>query len=170
MPLDAFTPRERFAWTTLCSRICEWYVSPHGRSYFVNHNTRTTSWEKPRPEHPPGSLRPERIIQAHSRCIRNVAYLGTSRIMGMMIASYGGSIRHWDRDGDAIGQPWRSDGGGVVSARVSPDKTMVQSGSIDGRIQLWNIKNGKIIGNPWEGDNGHVICVDWSPNGQRIAS
>lgn len=58
-----------------------------------------------------------------------------------------------------------------MSVTVSPDKTMVvQSGSIDGRIQLWNIKNGKIIGNPWEGDNGHVICVDWSPNGQRIAS
>ncbi|KAG2059924.1 hypothetical protein BDR06DRAFT_1002987 [Suillus hirtellus] len=37
----------------------EWHISPLGRSYFVNHNTRTTSWKKPKPERPAGSLMPE---------------------------------------------------------------------------------------------------------------
>ncbi|KAJ8585713.1 hypothetical protein M405DRAFT_935855, partial [Rhizopogon salebrosus TDB-379] len=35
---------------------CEWHISPLGRSYFVNHNTRTTSWKKPVPDRPAGSL------------------------------------------------------------------------------------------------------------------
>ncbi|OAX44096.1 hypothetical protein K503DRAFT_543076 [Rhizopogon vinicolor AM-OR11-026] len=48
---------------------CEWYISPLGRSYFVNHNTRTTSWKKPTPERPAGSFTPECLIEGHSRCI-----------------------------------------------------------------------------------------------------
>ncbi|KAG2738426.1 hypothetical protein P692DRAFT_20882297 [Suillus brevipes Sb2] len=52
---------------------CEWHISPFGRSYFVNHNTRTTSWNKPRPERPAGSLTPERIIEGHSRFIWSLA-------------------------------------------------------------------------------------------------
>jgi len=47
---------------------------------------------------------------------------------------------------------------------------MVVSGSWDGRIRLWNIKDGRIVGEPWEGHNSPVRCLDWSPNGQEIAS
>ena len=147
---------------------CEWHISPLGRSYFVNHNTRTTSWTKPTPEHPPESLRPECIIKAHSNVIWSLAYLGTSR--SVVSASGDGSIRHWRRDGTAIGQPWRSDGGAVGPIAVSPDETMVVSGSSDGKIRLWDIKKGRIIGDPWEGHNDDVRCIDWSPNGKEIAS
>jgi len=34
----------------------EWHISPLGWSYFVDHNTRTTSWKKPKPKCPAGSL------------------------------------------------------------------------------------------------------------------
>ncbi|KAJ8592608.1 hypothetical protein M405DRAFT_33173 [Rhizopogon salebrosus TDB-379] len=37
---------------------CEWHISQLSRSYFVNHNTRTTSWKKPVSDHPVGSLTP----------------------------------------------------------------------------------------------------------------
>ncbi|KAG2342740.1 hypothetical protein BDR05DRAFT_1000716, partial [Suillus weaverae] len=57
---------------------CEWHISPLGRSYFVNHNTRTTSWKKPAPERPAGSLMPECVIEGHSQGIWSLAYLGTS--------------------------------------------------------------------------------------------
>jgi hypothetical protein len=52
---------------------CEWHISPQGRSYFVNHNIRTTSWKKPIPECPAGSLTPECIIEGHSECIWSLA-------------------------------------------------------------------------------------------------
>ncbi|KAG2747631.1 hypothetical protein P692DRAFT_20642174, partial [Suillus brevipes Sb2] len=58
---------------------CEWHISPLGRSYFVNHNNRTTSWKKPRPECPAGSLMPECIIKRNSRWNNGeLACLGTS--------------------------------------------------------------------------------------------
>ncbi|KAG2753512.1 hypothetical protein P692DRAFT_20649469, partial [Suillus brevipes Sb2] len=58
---------------------CEWHISPLGRSYFVNHNTQTTSWKKPRPERPAGSLMPECIIKSGSMWSnRSLAWLGTS--------------------------------------------------------------------------------------------
>jgi len=146
----------------------EWHMSPLGRSYFVNHNNRTTSWKKPTPERPPGSLKPKYTIKGHSKCIWSVGCVEHSR--GVISASQDGSIRQWTRDGKIIGQPWRSDGGGVISIAVSPDEMMVASGSLDGRIRLWDIKDGRVVSEPWEGHNLPVRCLDWSPNGQEIAS
>jgi len=53
---------------------------------------------------------------------------------------------------------------------MSLDETMVASGSVDGRIILWNIKEGKMIGEPWNGHAAPVRCLDWSPNSREIAS
>ncbi|KAJ8597806.1 WD40 repeat-like protein [Rhizopogon salebrosus TDB-379] len=87
-----------------------------------------------------------------------------------MSASSDGSIRRWSRDGVPIGVPWRSDGGAVGSMAVCPDKTMVVSGSLDGRLRLWNVEEGVVVGDPWEGHSAHVRCLDWSPNTREIAS
>ncbi|KAG2339684.1 WD40 repeat-like protein [Suillus weaverae] len=147
---------------------CEWHISPLGRSYFVNHNTRTTSWKKPTPERPPGSLTPERVIEGHSEVIWSLACLGTS--CNILSASKDGSIRQWKRDGVSVGRPWTSDREEVASIAISPDESMVASGSGDGRLRLWNIKKGSVIGDPWEGHGGPVRCIDWTPNAQEIAS
>ncbi|OAX34979.1 WD40 repeat-like protein [Rhizopogon vinicolor AM-OR11-026] len=146
---------------------CEWHISSLGRSYFVNHNTRTTSWKKPTPEHPVGSLKPECIIEGHSECIWSLACVGAS--YNIVSASNDGSIRQWRRSGEPVGKPWRNDGMAVVSIAVSPDETMVVSGDVDGRVQLWNIIEGKMVGDPWEAEAA-VRCLDWSPNAREIAS
>ncbi|KAG2742134.1 WD40 repeat-like protein [Suillus brevipes Sb2] len=147
---------------------CEWHISPLGRSYFVNHNTRTTSWKKPKPERPAGGLTPECIIEGHSECIWSLAYLKAScNVMG---ASDDGSIRLWKRDGEPVRQPLYSDGGGLSSIAVSPDETMVVCGSADGRLRLWNIKEGSMVGEPWEGHDAAVRCLHWSPDALEIAS
>jgi WD40 repeat protein len=147
---------------------CEWYISPLGRSYFVNHNTRTTSWKKPVPERPAGSLTPLCIIDGHSNCIWNLACVGTG--YNVMSASDDGSIRQWRINGELVGEPWEGDGGGIGAMSVSPDGTMVVSGSADGRVRLWNRNNGKIIGDPWEGHIDAVRCLDWSLNAWQVAS
>ncbi|KAJ8592922.1 hypothetical protein M405DRAFT_811846, partial [Rhizopogon salebrosus TDB-379] len=87
-----------------------WEEEAGGRSYFVNHNTRTTSWKKPVPDRPAGSLTSECIIEGHSECIWSLACVGTG--CNIMSASDDGSIRQWIRDGEPVGEPWKSDGGG----------------------------------------------------------
>ncbi|KAJ8595718.1 WD40 repeat-like protein [Rhizopogon salebrosus TDB-379] len=139
-----------------------------GRSYFVNHNTRKTSWKKPAPNRPLGSLMPECIIEGHSECIWNLACVGTS--CNIMSASSDGSIRQWIRDGEPVGEPWGGGRAWVMSLAVSPDQTMVVSGSTDGRLRLWNVKEGGCVGDPWEGHSAPVRCLDWSPNAREIAS
>ena len=113
---------------------CEWHISPQSRSYFVNDSIRTTSWKKPIPEHPAGSLTPECIIEGHSECIWSLACVETSsNVIG---ASEDGLICEWTRDGKPVGKPWNSDGGGVNSLALSPDGTMVVSGNADYRLRL----------------------------------
>jgi WD40 repeat protein len=147
---------------------CEWHISPFGRSYFVDHNTRTTSWKKPAPERLAGSLTPLCVIEGHSHRIRNLACVGTG--YNVMSASGDGSIRQWKIDGEPVGEPWEGNGGGIGAMTVSLDETMVVSGSVDGRIWLWNRNNGKIVGDPWEGHNAAVTCLDWSPKAQQVAN
>ncbi|KAJ8581351.1 WD40 repeat-like protein [Rhizopogon salebrosus TDB-379] len=47
---------------------------------------------------------------------------------------------------------------------------MVVSGSADGRLRLWNVKEGSVVGDPWEGHSDPVKCLDWSPDTRAIAS
>ena len=88
----------------------------------------------------------------------------------VMSASDDGSIRQWTRDGEPVGAPWRCYGGGVGSIAVSPDETMVASGSIDSRIRVWNIQECKMIGDPWDGHGAPVRCLGWSPDSREIAT
>lgn len=136
---------------------CEWHILPLGRSYFVNHNTRTTAWERPTPEHSPGSLTLECVIESGSQCLLSLACLGTS--CNIISTSNDGSIRQWTRDGKPVGRPWNSDGP-VSSIAISPDASMVLSGSADCRLWLWNVKKGSLVGDPWKGHNDAVRCLD----------
>ena len=94
--------------------------------------------------------------------------MGTS--CNVMSASEDGSIRQWTRDGKPVGKSLHSDGGGVKPLTVSADGTMVVSGGVDGRLRLWNIKEGKMVGDPWERHTAPAGCLDWSPNGLEIVS
>ncbi|KAG2754202.1 WD40 repeat-like protein [Suillus brevipes Sb2] len=152
----------------LVDRQCEWHISPFGRSYFVNHNTRTTSWKKPKPERPAGSLKPEGIIDGHSDCIWSLAYLKAS--CNVMSALEDGSIRRWKRDGEPVGKSWDGGGGTVHAIALHLDDNTVVSGSVDGRLRLWNIQEGSMIGDPWEGHDAPVRCLNWSPDALEIAS
>jgi WD40 repeat protein len=59
-----------------------------------------------------------------------------------------------------------------MSLAVSADQTKVVSGGsgVDGRLLLWNMKEGGVVGDPWEGHCDAVRCLDWSPNTREIVS
>jgi WD40 repeat protein len=96
---------------------------------------------------------PECIVEGHTKCIWCLACMDGS--CNIMSASSDGSIRRWIRDGP-VGKPWRSDGVRVGSMAVCPDETMVVSGSSDGRLRLWNMKEGSVVSDPWEGHSAPV--------------
>ncbi|KIK34154.1 hypothetical protein CY34DRAFT_54660, partial [Suillus luteus UH-Slu-Lm8-n1] len=60
------------------------------------------------------------------------------------------------------------DGTFVNTIALSPDGLMAAGACGDGRVRLWNIKEGSLVGPPWEG-NDRVRCLDWSPNGAEVA-
>jgi len=78
----------------------------------------------------------------------------------IMGASRDGSIRQWTTDGKPVGKHLYGNGGSVGSIAVSPDGTMVMSGSEVGRLRLWNVKEGRIVGKSWEGHTDAVTCTD----------
>ncbi|KIK42306.1 hypothetical protein CY34DRAFT_805050 [Suillus luteus UH-Slu-Lm8-n1] len=146
---------------------CEWQMSPLGRSYFVNHNTRTTSWKKPKPERPAGSLMPECIIKCGSTWYNDsLACLGTS---GDILSVSDDAICQWTRAGKPLGKPFGIEGGLEHIMAVSPDGLMVAGACGDGRVRLWDIKEGSLVGQPWEGNHDGAMCLDWSPNGAEVA-
>jgi len=165
--MRARNSRSSVDFTGDCIPGCEWHISPLGRSYFVNHNTQTTSWKKPTPERPAGSLMPECIIKCGSSWYNNnLAWLDTSEDI-MSVSD--GSIRRWTRAGQPVGKPLNNEGGVVKKLAVSPDGLIAMGKCEDGRVRLWNIKEGNLVGPPWEGNHDRVLCLNWSPNGAEVA-
>ncbi|KIK42319.1 hypothetical protein CY34DRAFT_805062, partial [Suillus luteus UH-Slu-Lm8-n1] len=108
---------------------------------------------------------PECIIKRDSPWYnRNLACLDAS---GDIMSISDGAICQRTRDGKPVGKPFNSEA--VIRMAVSPDGLMVVGKCRDGRVRLWNIKEGRLIGQPWEGNDVQVMCLDWSPNGAEVA-
>jgi WD40 repeat protein len=80
-----------------------------------------------------------------------------------------GTVRLWDKAGNAIGQPFQGHKGEVRSVAFSPDGKTIVSGGQDGTIRLWD-KAGNAIGQPFQGHKGEVRSVAFSPDGKTIVS
>jgi WD40 repeat protein len=52
---------------------------------------------------------------------------------------------------------------------LSPNGTMLASGSQDGKVRLWDIDTRKVI-EKWTGHTNHVLSVCWSGDGKRVLS
>jgi len=80
-----------------------------------------------------------------------------------------GTLQLWNRQGQAIGQPWRGHEGAVSSVAFSPDGNTIVSGSADKTVRLWN-RQGQAIGQPWRGHEDVVYSVAFSRDGNTIVS
>lgn len=81
-----------------------------------------------------------------------------------------GTMRKWSRDtGLVVGEPWRSEGGGIYALELSPDGKIIACGSENGSVQRWST-DGKMINSVWTGHSKAVRSLSWSPSSGRIAS
>lgn len=81
----------------------------------------------------------------------------------------GGALRFWKA---ADGAPVRTVTGhadAILSAALSPDGTILASGSYDKTIGLWETASGKAI-RTLPGHNGAIFDVAFSPDGKLLAS
>lgn len=107
------------------------------------------------------------ILRGHEEPVRAVAVSSD----GQYIVSGGrdGTVRLWDRQGKAIGQPFADHVGEVISVAFSPDDKLIASASRDKTVLLWN-KKGERVGKPIVGHEDTISSVAFSPDNKYIAT
>jgi len=94
---------------------------------------------------------------------------------GQQIISGGGrsddnTVRIWDLQGNAIGEPFQGHTDDLYAMALSPDGQLIATGnSGTATVQLRNLQ-GEMIGEPFQGHTWTIIAVAFSPDGQTIAS
>jgi WD40 repeat protein len=109
-----------------------------------------------------------KIIEGHRFRIREVVVSKN----GQFIASGddGGELIAWNRDGEPLTQPIKVHSKQIYSLDVSPDSTVLASGSFDTTVELWNTKTWQLQGDPITcGTGAEVLCVRYSPSGEYLA-
>jgi WD40 repeat protein len=134
-----------------------------GRVYFVDNNSRTTTWKDPR------STTKFQTLQGHKGEVLCMAISSN----GQQIATGGEDqkIRIWDADsGSLVGDPLNlPNSSSVTSVSFSLDDLLMVIGSSDGVVQVCDTKLNKSIIKSL----GHTLAVRsamFSPSGSLIAS
>lgn len=84
-------------------------------------------------------------------------------------ASDNGTIRLFDADGNAVGEPLGGLTGRMSTLAFSPDGTQLVGATDDGSIQVWDLE-GNPLGNPFSGHDSAITAVVFSPDGESIAT
>jgi WD40 repeat protein/class 3 adenylate cyclase len=58
----------------------------------------------------------------------------------------------------------------VSSVSMSPNGAFLASGSVDGTIQLWDVRQRRALGPPLVGHDGAITSVAFSPDGKTLAA
>ncbi|KAF8836599.1 WD40 repeat-like protein [Paxillus ammoniavirescens] len=75
----------------------------------------------------------------------------------------------WDVETHELIEEWESHTGSILSITLSPDDRLAASGDSDGKLVIWEIKEGSGIKHSIETGTGWVLSICFSPNGEKIA-
>lgn len=79
------------------------------------------------------------------------------------------TLRLWDRQGNAIGEPFVGHNEHVYGVAFSPDGQTILSGGYDFSLRLWNL-NGQQIREIFADRDGYVVSLAFSRDGKTIVS
>jgi WD40 repeat protein/energy-coupling factor transporter ATP-binding protein EcfA2 len=106
-------------------------------------------------------------LGGHEREVNSVAFSPDGKLI--VSGSGDNTVRLWDIEGNAVGQPFQGHEDYVKSVAFSPDGKLIVSGSYDKTVRLWDIE-GNPVGQPFQGHEDYVKSVAFSPDGKLIVS
>jgi len=93
-------------------------------------------------------------------------YTGSAPLVASAGADH--TVKLWDANTCACRATLRGHGGVVVSARFSPDGSLLASGSFDRRVVVWSVADGTPV-RTFEAAGG-VLALDWHHSGRALAA
>jgi len=107
-------------------------------------------------------------LHGHSDEVRSVDYNSTGDIA--VSAGLDRSIIRWNTiTGEIIGDPLTGHDSWITRIQISPDDSLIASGSDDGTVRLWNLETGEEIA-VFTGHTDTVWTLDFSPDGRLLAT
>ena len=124
------------------------------------------------------ATKPRQIMRGHTLGVTGAVCLPDKR--RIITCSDDGSLRLWNLEsGVQIGNDWRDDSGGgghfgdrkdrFCTIELSPNGKTVASGSLHGKVRLWDVKMKKVVAK-WNGHTKPVRSLCWSVDGERVVS
>jgi len=124
--------------------------------------------------------KPHQTMRGHTGLLTGGAHLPDGR--RIITCSLDGSLRLWNvESGVQIGNDWRDDddddgGSGdggdeirVWSMALSPNGKIVASGSMGGKVRLWDAETKEVLAR-WTGHADTVESLCWSVDGEQVVS
>ncbi|ARE41847.1 WD domain/cytochrome c family protein [Rhodovulum sp. P5] len=135
-------------------------VSPDGtRALTASFDYSVGLWEI-------GRDTPPRWLEGHAAAVNALAFLGTDRAVS---AGDDFDILIWDLASARVLHRLGGHKGKVMTARPSPDGSMIASASWDGTVRLWDAETGTSLAVLGDHD-GPVNDVAWAAGGAQIYS
>ena len=112
--------------------------------------------------------------------IRGLVWAADFSPAGDRVVTVGGdSARLWDLNQDVTARHRElmafTPHGAVASARFSPNRKYLATGSWDNSARIWDVETGQVVRrlgreleHPQDEHQANVTCVDFSPNGQLV--
>ena len=87
---------------------------------------------------------------------------------GQTVISAGaeGTLRRWDRRGNALGEAMVSQDSPLVALALSPDGQTLLSGRADGLVEQWSVAEGTPLGDPIAAHAAVIQTLDYMVGGQ----
>lgn len=80
-----------------------------------------------------------------------------------------GEVRLWNTTDGTLKSTWNGHRDSIYAARLSPDGTLLATGSYDKQIKLWNLADGEEL-RTLSGHNDAVLGLAFHPKGKWLAS
>jgi eukaryotic-like serine/threonine-protein kinase len=114
---------------------------------------KKTLWRKP-------------ISLRHTGGIREIRFSESGRLLAT--ACNDRSAWVWDRNGSLVAGPMEHQDD-VMSLAFTGDETILATGSRNGEVRIWNVRDGHSLGEPWK-HNDRVIQLDFTQDSQFLLS